>query len=366
MNQAEKQFIYNEQLFAEGDAPTAEPTTQEPTTVEPSTQEPNTPAVTEQDSEIDYKAFGNASTDEQLTLLKKHGFYGNKEPEEPPVTEQTQTEGNATNEEGQPSQEPPTTEPEPEVELKVNGEVKKVKQSELVKYAQMGFDYTQKTQLLAEQQRQLNAIMAQQARNSQQQTPDPLKQTQQEYQAVVAQAERELGLQPGQFNSYDPTHQFALNRVTMQYNSQKLAQQAVVSKINAFMQQAAQDPKTAEIDANYDAYIYKLGTEGPEGAQKANSLLIAKQRLFNRTATMDDLGLLESHWNAVKAALTAPTTPKAKPVPQAKAKGDPPKTETPGSSVTPPKARMNYKKLGQLPAKDQLKALREAGYLKRG
>jgi hypothetical protein len=370
MNQAETQFTLNKldlQLFAEGDAPTAAETAAEPSA------EPSAPTATHEDSqEIDYSELGKGNSTDQLDFLKKHGFIGREESQDPPTRPggQQQSTPDQTNPEetlngGQPKPEPPQTNDEPEVELKVNGQVKKVKMSEAVNLAQMGFDYTQKTQALAEQQRQLNAIMAAQAQIQPQQ-PNPQQQVQQEYQAAVAQAERELGLQPGEFNMYDPAHQFVFNRVTMQYNNQQLARQAVQTRLNTFIQRAQQDPLSQQVDAQFDNFIFKMGAEGAEGAQKAQALLIAKQRFVSGNASMQDLDLLEGHWNTVKTVLSTPATPaKPKPVPQQKPNVQPLVTEKPGSSVQPPKARMDYKKLGGMKQSDQLETLKQAGFFKR-
>ena len=347
MNQVKNsQFKFNIQLFAEGDTPAPEPA------AEPSAP-PSAPAATEQDS-IDYSEFGKGNATDQLDLLKRHGFLGGDEPEQP----EEHHEPAETNEEPEPEGQPATEPVEQEVEIKVNGEVKKVKLSEAVNLAQMGFDYTQKTQALAERQRQLEAIMAQQ---QQPQQPDRVKQTEQEYQVVAALVERQLGLNPGEYNTYDPIHNFAFQQAAMTQNTQKLAREAVSNRINTFMQSAQTDPLAQQVDANFDNYIFKLGSEGAEGAQKAQALLMAKQRLFAGSATMQDLDALEAHWNTVKTAISAPKKP---PV-QAKQKVEPPVTEKPGSSVEPPKTRMDYKKLGRMKQSDQLAYLKDSGFLKR-
>ena len=346
MNQAKNsQFKFDIQLFAEGEAPAPEPT------AEPAAQ-PSEPAATETDS-IDYSEFGKGNATDQLDLLKKHGFLGGEQEEEP-QQQPAETETEEPAEESQPEAEPT----EQEVEIKVNGEVKKVKLSEAINLAQMGFDYTQKTQAVAERQRQLDAILAQQ---QQPQQPDRVKQTEQEYQAVAALVEQQLGLKPGEYNAYDPVHNFAFQQAAMTQNTQRLAMEAVGNRVNTFMQAAQSDPMAQQVDANFDNYIFKLGSEGAEGAQKAQALLMAKQRLFAGNASMQDLDALEAHWNTVKTAVSAP---KQKPA-QTKPKVEPPVTEKPGSSVEPPKTRMDYKKLGRMKQSDQLEALKIAGFFKR-
>lgn len=367
MNQAEKQFMFNLQLFNDGEAaPAADPTPQE-APAEPPTEPQNAPATTPEDSPIDYSELSKSKQpDDQLAFLKKNGFIGSeKKPDtpEPKKTEEPPT-GSQANEQ------PPVV--DPEFEIKVNGEVKKVKQSELVELAQKGADYTRKTQELADQRRQLELLLQQQAGAAQKpmEQATPAVKAEQEYRNIVAQTEKNLGLEPGGFNQFDAVHQFELQRVTMQHNSEQAAKQQVEHRLNSFVQTANQDPLTPQVDANFDAYIYKMGAEGGDGAAKASAIMSAKTRFLSGAASMADLDLLESHWNYVKAAIAAPATPpappKPTPVPAAKPQVEPPKTETPGNSVTPPRERINYEKLGHLKQSDQLNALRKAGYLKRG
>lgn len=368
MNQVERQFIFNLQLFAEGDAPAAEPAPAEPATQEPSPQPTAQPPAAPQEDSFDLKAFGSASTDDQIALLKKHGFLGTNNPE-PKQTEAPTTEPSLKDEPvgGQPAEEPQTTEPkpEPEVEIKVNGEVKKVKQSDLVKYAQMGFDYTQKTQELAAQRRQLELMMQQQQFNQQQQ--EPTKQVQSEYETIISKVEKDLGLDPGQFNPYEPAHQFAFNQATVEFNNQKIAKQQLVGKFQSLMQEASADPQSQEINTRFDEHIYKLASEGQAGFQKAMAIQQAKARVSQGNFTEQDLGILVQHWNYTKQAINMAQQAKAvpKPVPQTKPTPVPPKTEAPGNSIQPPKVRMDYRKLGHMKQSDQIKALKEAGFFKR-
>ncbi len=367
MNQAKEQFMFDLQLFNEGDPAPAEPAPQE-TPADPPAEPQNTPAATPEDSPVDYSELGKAKhPDQQLAFLKKNGFIDTeKQPEgaEPPKTEESPADGQA-------KEQPPVV--DPEVEIKVNGEVKKVKQSELVELAQKGADYTRKTQELADQRRQLDLLLQQQAGTVQKPPAEqtkPADRAAQEYKAIVAQTEKNLGLEPGGFNQFDAVHQFELQRVTVQHNSEQVARQQVEHRLNSFVQTANQDPLTPQVDANFDAYIYKMGAEGGDGAAKANAVMSAKTRFLSGTASMADLDLLESHWNYVKAAIATPVTPPASPkptpVPAAKPQVEPPKTEAPGNGVAPTKERINYEKLGSLKQSDQLAVLRKAGFFKRG
>lgn len=80
-----------------------------------------------------------------------------EEPEEPETEEQEGEEPEAEAEETEAEAEA-EAEPEEEVlELSWNGETKALKKSEVVELAQKGFDYTQKTQALAEERKSLAA-----------------------------------------------------------------------------------------------------------------------------------------------------------------------------------------------------------------
>ena len=109
----------------------------------------------------------------------------------PEVAEKIEEEDQAPEvieEEAPKEEEPPT---EPEYEVKINGEVKKVKQSELIAGYQKGEDYTQKTARLAEERRQVEAV-AQQAQAERNQYLQNI----QAMQAQLAQAVRSGDLAP--------------------------------------------------------------------------------------------------------------------------------------------------------------------------
>jgi hypothetical protein len=382
MNQVKEPFSFDLQMFAdEGGAPATEPEPTSTTTTEThpqSTEQPaetppqSKPTETEQDSPIDYSDLGKAKNPtDQLAFLKEHGFIGKEEtPVTPPEAENTTVEEPPAKD-GQATEQPTVTD-EPMIEIKVNGEIKKVKQSEAVELAQKGLDYARKTQELADQRRQLDILLQEQiTQQAKQQTAQPQKPGQQaeaEYRTVVAQTEKQLGLQPGEFNQFDPVHAFELQKVTLQHNSAQLVKQQVGQRLQTFVQAAKSDPVAQQVDANFDTYLFKMGAEGADSAKKAAAILSAKQKFFAGHATMQDLDVLEAHWNYVKTALTAAIipAPKAKPVVQPKETVIPPKTEAPGSSVEPPRTRLDYKKVGHMKQSDQLATLRKAGILKRG
>lgn len=188
-----------------------------------------------------------------------------------------------------------------------------------------------------------------------------------DYKAAVAQAEKDLGIAPGEFNQFDPEHNFALQRVivrnSQQQASQQATQSAVIEDVRDFVAKAQADPMTPEIDNNYDVYLFKLGQSSPEGAQKAMAIAQAKQRFINNQATTADTKILREHWNYVRSELmkakapasATPTTPTPKP--------EPPKTETPGQAAGKTREPFNARKLRGLDTKSQIAALRRAGFM---
>ena len=89
----------------------------------------------------------------------------------------------------------------------------------------------------------------------------------------------------------------------------------------------------------------------------------AKQRFFNNQATTADTKILKEHWAYVRSELMkakapaqgTPTTPAPKP--------EPPKTETPGQAAGKTREPFNARKLQGLNTKQQIAALRRAGYM---
>jgi hypothetical protein len=130
MNQAEKQFNFDLQIFAE-DAPEVQESTTEaaPSEVAESVEQE---ATTEQDSQPE-KHISEMTDDEQTEYIKKH-FLGEDEPQKKEQPQEPQ---------GQAVTQPTAPDSEPTFEITVQGEKKQVTQSELIKLAQMGEDLTQ-------------------------------------------------------------------------------------------------------------------------------------------------------------------------------------------------------------------------------
>jgi hypothetical protein len=130
MNQVERQFAFDLQIFAE-DAPEVQESTTEATPSEV-TESAEPQATTEADSQPE-KHISEMTDDEQTEYIKRHFLDDEPKKEEP----SQEPQGQAVT---QPTQEPQT---EPTFEITVQGEKKQVTQSELIKLAQMGEDLTQ-------------------------------------------------------------------------------------------------------------------------------------------------------------------------------------------------------------------------------
>lgn len=363
------------QLFAdEAGADTAvEPqeTTETTETAEPETQGADSD-TSNKDTAIDYSKLGQMSQDEQFAALKSAGVFGDGKPtdksqDEPQPPQQVDTqEQKGTDGQADSTQQ---GEPEPEYEITVDGEKVKVKQSELLSGYQRQADYTRKTQELAEQRRQVDAMMAA-LKVQQQAAPAPGQDkpdnaVKSEYDQAVAQAEKDLGLKPGDFNQFDPQHIFALQRVTSRVNAQQTVQQTtqaqVRQEINQFVAEAQKDPLTPKIDESFNQYAFKLATESPQGADKCMAIMAARDRFMSNKATTADTKLLKEHWNYVKGELTKAATPP--PVaPPTTPKPEPPKTETPGQISAQHKAPVNFNKIKGKSMYDKFAALKAAGY----
>lgn len=320
MNQVERQFAFDLQIFAE-DAPEVQESTTE---AEPSevTESVEPQATTEEDSPQE-KHISEMTDDEQTEYIKRHFL-----DDEPQKKEQPQEpQGQAVT---QPTQEPQT---EPTFEITVQGEKKQVTQSELIKLAQMGEDYTRKTQALADQRRQFEAQVQQFQQKQQPQQPqaNPTERMNAQYREAVGAACRSMGIKPEEFNQFDPVHAFALQNVIVQANMQVGRQvserQAVEDEVREFMGQIQNDPMTKDVNEHFTEYILRRGLESKEGAEVAGNVAMAYQRFNDGTATRQDCKVLKEHWAYVKGQLAkAQTPPPAPPKPQVQ----PPKTEAPG------------------------------------
>ncbi len=321
MNQAEKQFNFDLQIFADDVPETTSTDTAEVT------QEPETTPAQDSPQEPE-KHISEMTDDEQTEYIKRH--FLDDEPKEPPKQEPKEEPAQVP----QQAAEPQAPAQEPTFEITVQGEKKQVTQSELIKLAQMGEDYTKKCQTLADQRRQFEAQVQQfQQRQQQPQQPqvNPTERMNAQYREAVGAACRSMGIKPEEFNQFDPVHAFALQNVIVQANMQVGRQvserQAVENEVREFMGQIQNDPMTKDVNEHFTEFILRRGLESKQGAEIAGNVAMAYQRFNDGTATRQDCKVLKEHWAYVKDQLAkAQTPPPAPPKPQVQ----PPKTEAPG------------------------------------
>lgn len=370
MNQAEKQFDL--QLFAD-EAESAETEVVTDTAAQEAEDTKTEEPAAEQQAEEsapeapDYSQLGDMSQSDQLSFLKRHGFVentaltGEKASESPAKAEENKPQ-DAQGEESQAS--------EPTYEIKVDGETRKVTMQELTNLAQMGADYTKKTQALADSRRQVDAMMAalqvQQAAKSQpsqQNVPTPADALKTDYEQAVRLTETRLGLKPGEFNQFDPQHQFALNRIMSEQATQQARENARLAgaqeEIRAFVDEANKDPETPEINDNFERFLFALGMSSAEGARKAQRIANAQNNLFAGTASREDCKILRGHWQYVKEQLAQEKAAKKSP---AMPKPEPPKTETPGNGKqAAAHAEFDVHKLAGMNTQQQIRFLKQFG-----
>lgn len=381
MNQAEKQFVFDLQRFAEEAAPApetadeAKPEAQG--TTEAETQAParnETPPETDgaegssaKEAPPDFSKLGAMTQDEQLAFLRKHGFT-DEAPEEPEAPKAPETKTEDTQKDAGDHAEQAPAAPEQEFEVTVDGQKVKVKLSELLNGYQRQADYTRKTQALADERRQVDAMMAalkvrEGTKSGESKADQPANQVQKDYDAAVAEAERRLGLKPGEFNQFDPQHNFALQQVSIERASARSTQAAVQKEVQEFVAQAQQDPMTKDIDDNFLVCLLRRGTESKEGAEKALAISGARERLMNNQATHADTELLKEHWEYTRQQLQKAKAPQQTAVQPPAPKPEPPKTETPGQTAAQSREPFRAEKLRTMNTKQQIAALRRAGFM---
>ena len=206
-----------------------------------------------------------SSDDDKFEALKNAGVFGDDAKSE--VNDAAEEPRKDQAEKSQSSEEPWVT-------VKVDGEEIRVSQSELVAGYQRQADYTRKSQALAAERRKYDALLQQVAmQNMQQQPKEPqlskAEQVERQRAAAVTSAEDMLGIPHGEFNEFDPTHQFALQQVMLNQDKEQMAINHRNAVIQDFANQAQQDPLAAEVDAQFESYIYKLGAASAKGAEMA-------------------------------------------------------------------------------------------------
>ena len=314
----------------------------------------NADTTSSESDHLDTEDIGKMSSDDdKFEALKNAGVFGDDKDAEP----ETEHKPEPRTDQAERSQ----SEEEPLVTVKVDGQEIRVSQSELVAGYQRQADYTRKSQALAEERRRYDALLQQVAmQNMQQQPKEPqlskAEQVERQRAAAVTSAEDMLGIAHGEFNEFDPTHQFALQQVMLNQDKEQMAINHRNAVIQDFANQAQQDPLAAEVDANFESYIYKLGAASEKGAEMAPHLIAALARFKTGQASLDDCELLKLHWNYVRQCVAAP-----KPAPR-RQEVEPPVTEQPGGGHrNDPKPRMSKKALRSKSGDAQFAYLKELG-----
>jgi hypothetical protein len=153
-----------------------------------------------------------------------------EEREEEPEESQEEPEAEAETEDEAEEESEPEETPEETEELNWNGETKKVTKSELKELAQKGFDYTQKTQQLAAERKEVETTIrqAQQSMALQQQQIEVIA----EVKALDAQLKHFEGVNWHQLAEQDPVQYLKLNQ---SYRDLKEEREG---KVQTFQQQA--------------------------------------------------------------------------------------------------------------------------------
>lgn len=172
--------------------------------------------------EIDQSATEVESTDRMLEFL------GGEEEEEQPIEEQEEVEAE--------SEEVAQEEPEAEfIDLVVNGEQVKKTKAEVFELAQKGIDYTQKTQLLAEQRRQAQAEIN--AKSEEFRLREAVIETVAEAKSIETQLKQYQGIDWNALVDSDPIQAMKLDR---QYRELQNEYSQKVAEINATQQQVTE------------------------------------------------------------------------------------------------------------------------------
>lgn len=313
MNQAKEQFVFDLQMFADEAAGAAG-------AVETPSEEAS---ATETDTNV--KSIGEMSEVEQTDFVKKTFFKDdNDEPNEPNEVKGEKAEPPQSQVDKQPQ--------ERKVKLTHNGQEVEVSESEARNLAMQGYDYTKKMQQLAAERRHYEQLIAQMTAPKPEEKPkeNPLDVS---YNAAIATAEKMLGISPGDFNQFDPKHQYVLQQVAAQEianrQEQEHARQAfmrereeVMREVQEFDKVVRNDPMTEQVMENFEKFIFRLCTD-EKGVMKAAEVANSYQRYLEGKLAPNDCKVLRGHWDFVKGELSK----------NAPAKVKPPRTESPGTGT---------------------------------
>ena len=343
MKQAEKHFILNLQLFADEGTTSTEDTAQNIG-----------------------NEFAQASWEEKAQMLRDY----NNQSEQPAEEEKEEQEEPADTEEvEQPETDSTETEQaeEPKFKIKVSGEEKELPISELIKLAQMGENYTQKTQAVSQERKELDEMKAKLEMLTAQTAPnvDPLTEAKrkadffiEQFRLATISTQNPDGVE---YDKYDYTgvHDAIMDEIKQKVNFQQSQKQQIQQATNHVRQQIQADPSLLQ---DFDTAMYGLlATE--TGRSEFNKVYEAKSRVLHGNPTVDDLQLVDQFYIKAKSVKQVTTKPKVMP----QTKQTPPKVERAGVSVSEDtKPTFNKKAFASASQDDQksmIRKLREGGQI---
>lgn len=305
MNQAEKQFIFNLQMFNEE---TSAPSEQS----QPEVIQNETPIVqteTKQD-------FNQMSAKDQANFFEKQFLTPKETPVtvKEPVVEQVIEEPVVVEPVAVVEQAEPTYTPEEIASVGIDKlDPKRLPEAMQPYYKSMLADYTRKTQAIAEQKRQAEQLQQYQKPPEQPKTIDRLRQERLQDITAVEQILNEGNSgERIEYNQFDDDHAYIMKRVSDYRVYNERQQSSVAEANNKLVQREQADPEFSNIVAHAEKELVALAGSSMEGFNMANQILAANQRLEHRQATADDIQLIETFWvntkTKYKASKTKPIT----------------------------------------------------------
>lgn len=336
---------FNIQLFAEGVEPTVEDT--------PAVEQPEVDSAQEQNEDFDWKV--NTETGDVVFNPAIFDDDEGSEEEQPEESEEQQEE--------QPSA------PEPQkFTVKVDGVEQEVTLDELMQGYMKGADYTRKTQALAEERRQLQAMYSQrnpnmgQPQQSVQQPEQPKLTTKDYYKNLSDYAVKEVSKELGEeYDEYNPIHQAALADVISTVKARMYERNVGQQQIQSVYDKYAQDPNFADIDRYAAQRLQQLPYQQAVQIQNALRSNNAKVVDAYMAAVRDEYYRSRGYIPAEEAqkAKDVPVATPAKPVQKAK----PPFAEPTGVAKQNVQTTKNldYSKIGRMTLDDQARLAAKLG-----
>jgi hypothetical protein len=339
MNQAEKQFILNLQLFADEGTP-----------------------VTSDTNENIGAEFAKATWEEKAQMLRSEldKDEDNKEDKHTDDEETTDT-GDSEQRENDSEETDDKVVEEPKHKIKVGGEEKELPLSEIIKLAQQGEDYTKKTQAVSQERRELDEMKAKLEMLAAQQAPkiDPITEANREADAFKQEFLRITGQE---FNEFDLSHQSVWMDYKQEGAYRRQSQQQIQQTTNYVRQQVQADPQILQ---DFDTAMYGLLTKD-DGRAEFDKVYQAKARVMHGNPSIDDLQLVDQFYIKAQTAKQA-VVPNTKPKVVPQEKQAPPKVERAGAVESDDNKPTFNKKAWASGSQDDQKAmlrkLRESGQI---